>query len=46
MTSPLLELPGAVPAPDDVADPGVAWHFGDPFAEQRSATRSAVIRPS
>lgn len=43
MTSPLLELPGAVPAPDDVADPGVPWHFGDPFAEQRSATRSAVV---
>ncbi|QUH05435.1 folate-binding protein YgfZ [Saccharopolyspora erythraea] len=43
MNSPLLELPGAVPPPDDSADPGVPWHFGDPFAEQRSATRSAVV---
>ena len=31
--SPLLALPGAVPAlaPDE----GVAWHYGDPLAEQR-----------
>lgn len=43
MRSPLLELPGAVPAPEDSADFGVPWHFGDPFAEQRSATRSAVV---
>lgn len=43
MNSPLLELPGAVPAPEDSPDAGVPWHFGDPFAEQRSATRSAVV---
>jgi folate-binding protein YgfZ len=43
MNSPLLELPGAVPAPEDSVDVGVPWHFGDPFAEQRSATRSAVV---
>lgn len=43
MNSPLLELPGAVPAPEDSVDFGVAWHFGDPFSEQRSATRSAVV---
>lgn len=43
MNSPLLEFPGAVPAPEDSVDAGVPWHFGDPFAEQRSATRSAVV---
>ncbi|MCA1192933.1 folate-binding protein YgfZ [Saccharopolyspora sp. 6V] len=48
MNSPLLELPGAVAAPEEASldtslDVGVAWHFGDPFAEQRSATRSAVV---
>ncbi|GAA4858211.1 MULTISPECIES: YgfZ/GcvT domain-containing protein [Saccharopolyspora] len=43
MSSPLLELPGAVPAPDADLDVGVPWHFGDPFAEQRSAARSAVV---
>ncbi|MER6991926.1 folate-binding protein [Saccharopolyspora hirsuta] len=43
MSSPLLDLPGAVPAPEDAVDVGVPWHFGDPFAEQRSASRSAVL---
>ncbi len=43
MTSPLLEFPGAVAASEDSPDFGVPWHFGDPFAEQRSATRSAVV---
>ncbi|TWF94796.1 YgfZ/GcvT domain-containing protein [Saccharopolyspora dendranthemae] len=43
MRSPLLDLPGAVPAPDESVDSGVPWHFGDPFAEQRSAARSAVL---
>ena len=43
MSSPLLQMPGAVPAPDESPDTGVPWHFGDPFAEQRSATRSAVL---
>ena len=33
MTSPLLSLPGAVPA--DPPDEGVAAHYGDPFREQR-----------
>ncbi len=31
--SPLLDLPGAVPA--DGVDEGVAAHYGDPFREQR-----------
>ncbi|SFS87356.1 YgfZ/GcvT domain-containing protein [Saccharopolyspora flava] len=43
MVSPLLDLPGAVPAPEESVDVGVPWHFGDPFAEQRSAARSAVL---
>ncbi|RRO13293.1 folate-binding protein [Saccharopolyspora rhizosphaerae] len=39
----MLDLPGAVPAPEESVDVGVPWHFGDPFAEQRSAARSAVL---
>jgi tRNA-modifying protein YgfZ len=31
--SPLLSRPGAVPA--EGVDAGVAWHYGDPVAEQR-----------
>ncbi|SDF60176.1 hypothetical protein SAMN05216553_102258 [Lentzea fradiae] len=38
-----MSLPGAVPPPDESIDAGVAWHYGDPFAEQRSAARSAVV---
>ncbi|SDL63947.1 hypothetical protein SAMN04488074_112143 [Lentzea albidocapillata subsp. violacea] len=38
-----MTLPGAVPPPDDSTDAGVAWHYGDPFAEQRSAARSVVV---
>jgi folate-binding protein YgfZ len=38
-----VTLPGAVPPPDDSTDIGVAWHYGDPFAEQRSAARSVVV---
>src|SRR6185437_12218201 len=30
--SPLLELPGAVPAP--APDQAIAWHYGDPLGEQ------------
>ncbi|ANZ37363.1 glycine cleavage system protein T [Lentzea guizhouensis] len=38
-----MSFPGAVPPPDDSTDAGVAWHYGDPFAEQRSAARSVVV---
>ena len=38
-----LALPGAVAAPEGSVDAGVPWHFGDPFAEQRAAARSAAI---
>jgi folate-binding protein YgfZ len=30
-----LSIPGAVPPPTQTVDSEVAWHFGDPFAEQR-----------
>jgi tRNA-modifying protein YgfZ len=43
MTSPILDVPGAVPAPDGSPDPGVPWHFGDPFAEQRAAARKVAV---
>lgn len=33
--SPALDLPGAVPPPPETVDQGVAWHYGDPHAEQR-----------
>jgi len=40
--SPLLSRPGAVAAA--AADLGVAWHYGDPFREQRAlATSGAVV---
>jgi len=37
--SPWLALPGAVAA--EAADAGVAWHYGDPVAEQRMLQRGA-----
>jgi len=40
VTSPLLALPGAVPA--DGPDAGVAWHYGDPLREQRSLAAAAA----
>ena len=43
MTSPLLDLPGAVPPPPQSPDPGVAWHYGDPLGEQRTAERGVVV---
>lgn len=43
MGSPLLEWPGAVPAPPKSVDALIAWHHGDPLAEQRFATRGAVV---
>ncbi|MGB8995817.1 MAG: folate-binding protein [Pseudonocardiaceae bacterium] len=43
MTSPLLELPGAVPPPEGSPDLGVAWHHGDPLGEQRAAERDVAV---
>lgn len=41
MTSPLLRRHGAVPATGP--DAGVAWHYGDPTAEQRALTRGGAV---
>ncbi len=41
--SPLLSLPDAVPSPEDSADSAVAWHYGNPFGEQRDATSAAAV---
>jgi folate-binding protein YgfZ len=41
MESPLLRLPGAVPA--DGPDAGVAAHYGDPFGEQRALVQAAGL---
>ncbi|QDQ99056.1 YgfZ/GcvT domain-containing protein [Tomitella fengzijianii] len=41
-----MSVPGAVPAPPGagtVSDDGVAWHFGDPFGEQRAAARGIAV---
>ncbi|NIH77822.1 CAF17-like 4Fe-4S cluster assembly/insertion protein YgfZ [Amycolatopsis viridis] len=43
LVSPLLGAPGAVPPPDDHPEQGVPWHWGDPFAEQRTAARGAAV---
>jgi len=39
--SPLLTLPGAVAARG--VDEGIAWHYGDPVAEQRAAETGAAL---
>jgi tRNA-modifying protein YgfZ len=41
--SPLLEAPGAIPPPEGTAEQGVPWHWGDPFAEQRTAARGVAV---
>ncbi|WP_084106542.1 folate-binding protein YgfZ [Demequina sp. NBRC 110056] len=41
MTSPLLTRPGAVD--DTGADAGVAWHYGDPTAEQRALEAGRAV---
>jgi len=41
MDSPLLTLPGAVPA--DPPDQGVAGHYGDPFREQKALVEAAGV---
>ena len=39
----MLDLPGAIAAPDGGPDAEVPWHFGDPFAEQRAAARGVAV---
>jgi tRNA-modifying protein YgfZ len=41
VVSPLLNLPGAVPASG--IDAGVAWHYGDPVAEQRALADGTAV---
>ena len=41
MKSPLLAVPGAVPA--EGPDAGVAFHYGDPYAEQRALSASSGV---
>ncbi|PRX47432.1 hypothetical protein B0I33_10510 [Prauserella shujinwangii] len=41
--SPLLELRGAVAPPEGHPEGGVPWHWGDPFAEQRTAVRGVAV---
>ncbi|HEY3466849.1 MAG TPA: folate-binding protein [Amycolatopsis sp.] len=41
--SPLLDVPGSIAAPDNHPEAGVPWHWGDPFAEQRTASRGVVV---
>ncbi len=38
----MLSIPGAVPGAPDSPDSAVAWHYGDPFGEQRAAVTQAV----
>ncbi|ALG15695.1 YgfZ/GcvT domain-containing protein [Kibdelosporangium phytohabitans] len=38
-----VTLPGAVPPQEDNPDQGVAWHYGDPFGEQRAAARTVAV---
>ncbi len=41
MTNPVLALPGAVEATGP--DAGVAWHYGDPVAEQRALEAGQAV---
>ncbi|KHF44513.1 YgfZ/GcvT domain-containing protein [Saccharomonospora viridis] len=41
--SPLLRRPGVVAPPEDHPEAGVPWHWGDPFAEQRTASRGVAV---
>jgi folate-binding protein YgfZ len=41
--SPLLDVHGSIAPPDDYLEAGVPWHWGDPFAEQRTAARGVAV---
>ncbi|MFE7745425.1 YgfZ/GcvT domain-containing protein [Nocardia sp. NPDC057455] len=41
--SPLLDVSGAVAGAAGSPDAAVAWHYGDPFGEQRAAVDRAAI---
>ncbi|MCW4354899.1 folate-binding protein YgfZ [Hoyosella sp. YIM 151337] len=39
----MLAVPGAVPAPEEWPDQGVAWHCGDPLVEQRAGAEALAV---
>ncbi|WP_405488561.1 YgfZ/GcvT domain-containing protein [Nocardia sp. NBC_00511] len=41
--SPILQVPGAVAGLPGSPDAAVAWHYGDPFGEQRAAARQVAV---
>ncbi|MET8876158.1 folate-binding protein [Nocardia sp. NPDC004604] len=41
--SPILAVPGAVAGAAGSPDAAVAWHYGDPFTEQRAAAQRVAI---
>ncbi|TVT59261.1 folate-binding protein YgfZ [Amycolatopsis rhizosphaerae] len=41
--SPLLAAPGSIAPGEGVVEQGVPWHWGDPFAEQRTASRGVAV---
>ncbi|WP_062988350.1 CAF17-like 4Fe-4S cluster assembly/insertion protein YgfZ [Nocardia anaemiae] len=41
--SPILAVPGAVAGATGSPDAAVAWHYGDPFREQRAAAERVAI---
>ncbi|MEV0763885.1 folate-binding protein [Nocardia sp. NPDC050435] len=41
--SPLLSVPGAVAGIPGSPDAAVAWHYGDPFGEQKAATQRVAL---
>ncbi|MEU4412110.1 CAF17-like 4Fe-4S cluster assembly/insertion protein YgfZ [Nocardia salmonicida] len=41
--SPVLHTPGAVAGVPDTPDAAVAWHYGDPFGEQKAAAQQVAV---
>lgn len=41
--SPVLHTPGAVAGAPDTPDAAVAWHYGDPFGEQKAAAERVAV---
>ncbi|MEV0298905.1 folate-binding protein [Nocardia sp. NPDC050710] len=41
--SPILSVSGAVPGAPGSPDAAVAWHYGDPFGEQKAAAERVAI---
>lgn len=41
--SPILQVPGAVAGLPESPDAAVAWHYGDPFGEQRAAVQRVAV---